>query len=423
MTNPFTFLGFGSLFGLIISLYLYTLKRKKWFSISPFVMIFCMFWTSVPEIPTFIGHNKYLVFLHPVATLKLREFLHLPYIGNIFLFHNYIHYLFYENDSRIGLIIFIISLVIYSILLFTHIRKYRIKFPIIELKQYSKYLLLIFLIVSGYLVISHRAFGFNEKKHVFGNLHAHITGDFGTLSYEELINASVEEGFKFISITIHSHNKDSFDSIYLKCINETRIFCIPGEQIQFEKNGSWINILAIGIEEWIPHETNLSLEEILKNIHNQKGIAIIPYTVGDTTTLSLEHIKRYQDQIDAIECYDSHHGSSMDEMFVTLLSRYRNIPCVFNSDTYYKEHLISMYNDCEMQNISKEELFKAIKLNKCKLAMRKEKTIWDYEGQCVYAEVPPLWCKACLNYGWCRDYWSNLNNTKNETLQHTNQTT
>ncbi|MBW2978122.1 CehA/McbA family metallohydrolase [Candidatus Woesearchaeota archaeon] len=193
-----------------------------------------------------------------------------------------------------------------------------------------------------------------------GNLHMHTTYSDGHGSYDEMVDEAVRLGLDFIVITDHGYIRKIGEDVLEKCPKETRLFCIIGEEVHPVEGDT----LAIGIIEFIPN--NLGIEETIEMVHNQGGLAIPahPNTPGEITHGTLIRIK---DKIDAVECYNDGHFDELDYFWLRRFSKRENIPCVFDSDSHHIETLGDAYNVCEIEgDLSKENLFDAIKQGKCK---------------------------------------------------------
>ncbi|MBM3234318.1 PHP domain-containing protein [Candidatus Pacearchaeota archaeon] len=188
----------------------------------------------------------------------------------------------------------------------------------------------------------------NEERYYTGNLHTHTYASDGKMSYEEIINESLNLGFDFIAITDHN---TIGKEVKEKCPQEKRILCIMGEEISTTKG----HMLAIGIKEAVPK--GLSPEETISKIHSQNGLAIPAHPERKTIGLKIEEIKNLD--IDAVECHVNDKGEY--NFSCDLL----NLPKVYNSDAHNKEQLKILANICIIKNLNLESLKEAIKENKC----------------------------------------------------------
>jgi len=199
-----------------------------------------------------------------------------------------------------------------------------------------------------------------NRQGIKGNLHTHTTYSDGKGSYNEVINEAVRLGFDFIVITDHGYIKKIGEDVLEKCPKETRLLCIIGEE-PFTIEG---DMLAIGITEFIPDK--LTPEQTIEKTHMQGGLSI-PAHPNAPGEISHETLMRIKDKIDAVECYNAKHFSELDYYWLKKYSRKYDIPCVFNSDSHYIETLGDAYNICDIEEeLNKENLFNAIKQNRCK---------------------------------------------------------
>jgi len=244
-------------------------------------------------------------------------------------------------------------------------------------RGYLKYALLALVLIAGLIVLVSLAAPkpLNADKNLYaGNLHMHTTCSDGKNSYDEMVEESVKLGFKFIAITDHSVCPDYME----RCRNETRLLCIPSMEFT-TPNG---HILAIDITKDPAEEEcrknndtgdnneppctgGLSLSEAIRRIHAQGGIAVAAHPM---TILPNNWLKKISADnlliFDAMEC-DAPGYSPAERMESEELVRKLGVPCVFDSDAHDKESLGTMYDICELENLSKEAVKDAIVKNKC----------------------------------------------------------
>jgi len=242
-----------------------------------------------------------------------------------------------------------------------------------------KYALLALVFIAGLVVLISLAvpkpLNVNEGKNLYaGNLHMHTTCSDGKNTYDEMVEAAVKLNFTFIAITDHNVCPDYME----RCRNETRLLCIPSMEFT-TPNG---HILAIDItkdpaeEECRKHNDTgdsheppctggLSLSESIRRIHAQGGIAIAAHPM---TTLPNNWLKRISADdlrmFDAMEC-DAPGYSPAERVGSEALVQELHLPCVFDSDAHDKADLGTMYDICELENLSKEAVKDAIVKNKC----------------------------------------------------------
>lgn len=211
-----------------------------------------------------------------------------------------------------------------------------------------------------------------------GNLHTHTNCSDGLGSYEQVIKRAKELGFDFIAITDHNfvnysfyneetkvNNDTSCMDALEKCKNETRLLCIPSQEVS--RGGP--HILAIGINKEINYldiENRASkIKTVVDEIHNQGGLAIaahpMPFGQGGQWVFSEGEL--INNNFDAMECEKSNWQQNRRQYEI---SKQHNIPCVYNSDAHPLGALRTVYNVCEAKIKTLEDLKKAIKNNRCR---------------------------------------------------------
>ncbi|MGC9049236.1 MAG: PHP domain-containing protein [Patescibacteria group bacterium] len=241
----------------------------------------------------------------------------------------------------------------------------------------TKFLIILIIVIFALavLVFSFLLPAFWQKDVYLGNFHTHTTCSDGQNTYDEMVEEAVRLGFKFLAITDHIVCEETFK----KCQNEKRILCIPGQEIT-TPNG---HILALDLKEAIPQflfspeigtevwqdilkkglGIEIPLEEAVESIHNQAGLAIAAHPMQGS--IGIEKSELGKINFDAMECdhpsyslFQAHKAGATSEEF--------NIPCVFNSDAHQKQALKSMYNICQLKELSRDGIKQAIKDGKCK---------------------------------------------------------
>ncbi len=229
------------------------------------------------------------------------------------------------------------------------------------------WLVIPFAVIIGLFLAYMRLLPYSMKG-TLGNLHTHTTCSDGTSDYESVIQEALKLNFKFIAITDHSFGEVGpcfqgggrcdfkiCDEVLEKCRRETRIFCMPGQEVT-----SQVHILAIGINKAIGGEW--PRKEQVKEIHRQGGLAILAHPYGGPEILSEEEIANLG--FDAIECppASNQEGKTWRETAQRL-----NLPCVYDSDAHYAAILRIAYNNCQSPVNSLADLKNLIKQNQCSL--------------------------------------------------------
>ena len=206
----------------------------------------------------------------------------------------------------------------------------------------------------------------SSAKGTLGNLHTHTTCSDGLSDYEAIIQEALKLNFQFIAITDHTYGevgpclqeggKCDFricDEVLEKCRRETRLLCLPSQEVTAKAH-----ILAIGINKAIGGEW--PREEQVKEIHRQGGLAILAHPYSGPEILSEEEIAALG--FDAIECppVNNQEGKVWRE-----ISQRLNLPCVYGSDAHYAGMLRNAYNNCQGAVNSLADLKNLIKQNQC----------------------------------------------------------
>ena len=189
----------------------------------------------------------------------------------------------------------------------------------------------------------------------------------GNSTYEETTEEAVKLKFDFIVMTDHR----MCDENVKKCLNETRILCIPGQIVSTPKG--YVHVvdakMAIPPELYylgeIPNIStkdtdyfvNLTFEEIVKRAHEQGAIAMIDdNVVWRNGTDELKNVK-----FDAIQ--------SNDEKTCKNISKNFGLPCTFSSHAHNETDLKYMYSLCKADSLTREAIKDAIKEGKCEIYM------------------------------------------------------
>jgi predicted metal-dependent phosphoesterase TrpH len=243
----------------------------------------------------------------------------------------------------------------------------------------KQYLLLIILtiitsILNGCSLVAPTSIDVHSS---IGDLHIHTICSDGKGTYEQMINKALILKYNFIAITDHryqgqggpcgvyNHDKKCDDLIcnanIEKCKNESRLLCIPGQEVTGR-----LHVIALGISEGI--NENLPIIEIVNAIHKQGGIAIAAHPSFSTTALT-EEPRRFTMEYTETELYQS--GFDAKERCKSKADN--RLPCIKSSDAHAVEDMglfgMKNFSICEGIIKSFEELKAAIIGGKCKPAL------------------------------------------------------
>jgi predicted metal-dependent phosphoesterase TrpH len=190
-----------------------------------------------------------------------------------------------------------------------------------------------------------------------GDLHVHTTSSDGDNTYEEMLERALELDFDFLAITDHygvsvADNAEAST----KCRAETRLFCIPGEELFAGPEP--LHLLALGVSE--ATDATLTLQEQVEEIHRQGGLAIAAHPARPG--YSMEDL--YFSGFDAMECARGSEAYNLEQL---QLSAQYNLPCAYNSDAHAREELGSRYTVCSVPINSLVDLKVAWLLGQCEM--------------------------------------------------------
>lgn len=182
------------------------------------------------------------------------------------------------------------------------------------------------------------------------DLHVHTVCSDGDNTYEEMIQTALAFGIDLIAMTDHVWCEDVAEA----CRNETRLVCLPGQEVSPEKH-----ILGIGLTG--PVSAQQSYADIVAAIHAQGGLAIaahpflLPWRFDENELVNIG--------VDAMECWRSSYPED-DQRQQELTAQY-GIPCVHNSDAHEIFDIGTRYMECSMEIHNLSELEQAIRGGYC----------------------------------------------------------
>ena len=195
------------------------------------------------------------------------------------------------------------------------------------------------------------------------HVHTRISKD-STLSYWLLLLMLKIKKINTVAITDHNEVKGALK--YKEKFKKHGIEIIVGEEI-FTSKGE---IIGLGLKEKI--EPNLSPQETIKQIKNQKGIVYIPHPYDEKrykTVLAEEEIKKHKDKIDFIEVHNGRNISSKyDEKQNEIAEKYK-LTKIIGSDahTFFElgRNYIITNNKITIDNLRVEYKNVSFKEKKC----------------------------------------------------------
>jgi len=177
-------------------------------------------------------------------------------------------------------------------------------------------------------------------------------------SPESLLYWAKKRGLDGIALTDHNSTKGWKRA--QKKAEELKIFLIPGEEIKIKENGKFIGeILAYFIKEEINPKGKTG-EEIIKEIHNQGGIAIIAHPYHRKKPF--KEINKYIKIVDGIEAFNSRGQSKKGNEMAILLAEENNLPMTAGSDCHTMWEIGNAYIEIDSDNLKENILNKKIKI-------------------------------------------------------------
>jgi hypothetical protein len=172
------------------------------------------------------------------------------------------------------------------------------------------------------------------------NLHMHTTCSDGKNSYDEMIEAAVKLKIDFVALTDHTICPENT----AKCVAETRILCMPGQEVTGERT----HLLALNVQQYINQD--MPIERQVSKIHSLGGFAIAAHPNAKDFLYTDQEL--INNNIDAMEC-----TSNINER--------RPLPCVYDSDAHNAYDLGWQFMSCSMPVNSFEDIKTAILSKKC----------------------------------------------------------
>ncbi len=204
------------------------------------------------------------------------------------------------------------------------------------------------------------------------DLHIHTNNSDSTGSVEEILERAELRGLDGIAITDHN----TMEGVEEAKKKKTTLIVIPGEEIRTKQG----EILSLGIRNYI--EDNLELLEVLKRIHVQGGLAIIPHpTVPFFNRVRLRDLEDLP--IDGIEIFSA--ITPFANFFLKRnirLARNLGLASIAGSDSHFPETVGDAFTivDSESRNI--KDILNAIK--ECKTEIFGKSSEIKYKLRLIY---------------------------------------
>lgn len=192
------------------------------------------------------------------------------------------------------------------------------------------------------------------------DLHIHTNFSDGRSSPAQVLSAAISKGMSGICITDHNNIQGALEAA--KISSDKNILVIPGIEIA-SKSG---DVLGINIKKIIPG--HLSLEETVKAIHSQGGIAIVPHPFGWPSPLGFWGDKqKMRFGPDGIEAFNASVVLGYCNRRALNFSNQNNLPYTAGSDAHRAEFVGRGYLDISDKILSERDLIEAILERKAKI--------------------------------------------------------
>jgi len=186
------------------------------------------------------------------------------------------------------------------------------------------------------------------------DMHVHTSYSDSNGSVSEVLKEAQRKGLDGVAITDHKTVRGAYEALRRR----GKLIVIPGQEVKTKQ----CEILALGIREKI--EDNLPVLEVIKKIHAQGGLAILPHpTVPFFSGLNEENLKNLP--IDGIEVFSSITPLPWHFLKKNLeLARRLRVPIVAGSDSHFVETVGDAYTIIHCEDRSIHEALRAIRLGR-----------------------------------------------------------
>lgn len=190
--------------------------------------------------------------------------------------------------------------------------------------------------------------------------HSYYSRD-GISSPESLVFQAKKKGLDGIALTDHNTTKGWQRA--QKMANELGIFLIQGEEIKIKENNKTIGeILAYFITKEI-NPQGKTIEEIIKEIKEQNGIAIIAHPYH--WKKPFKKLEAYKNLADGVEVFNSRSQSRKGNKMSLDFAKKNNLSMIAGSDSHTTFEIGRAYIEVNATNI--EEVKDLIKNNKVQI--------------------------------------------------------
>lgn len=200
------------------------------------------------------------------------------------------------------------------------------------------------------------------------DLHVHSTcskhkmwGIDGINTPEEIVDRAVQIGLDGIAVTDHNTIKGGQRAIQYVKAKKVPLLIIPGAEIRTITG----DILAFGLSENI--KAKLTVHETIDAIKDQNAIAIVahPYKYNTKMALKLKD-SSIRSRFDAVEVFNANITKKANKKALRFVEDY-NMLGIAGSDAHYKMNIGKAITLLDINNLSVDDAFSAIKNNKIKL--------------------------------------------------------
>ena len=201
------------------------------------------------------------------------------------------------------------------------------------------------------------------------DMHVHTWYSDSEASVSEVLMEAERKGLDGLAITDHWTIKGAIEAMKKR----GKLIIIPGQEIE-TKHGE---ILALGIKNKI--RAKLSIQETIKRIHAQGGLAIVPHpTIPLFSVLNEEEMKTLP--LDGIEVFSA--ITPIPGYFLRKnieLARRLRLSMVAGSDSHYAETVGDAYTIIYCRSRKVDDILRAVKLGRTSIGGRSSGLIFKWK--------------------------------------------